>query len=559
MTRAAVTRFSPAAPWGPMPAGHWLLLVAVSGLLYGFNLGGASTLTPHETLVGGIAKQMVLDGRWAFTWIGDHAWVERPPLPQWLAALAIVLLGEATEATVRLPSALAGGGVVLVIAGLAARWFGPGVGLLSGLVQATAWYSVRHARLAGAEIELCLLVVAAIAAFVHLQAPEAAAGPALTRRRLLFWALIGATNLFKGQLFGAAMALVPCLGWLAWRRDREGLRRLISPAGIALAALIALAWPAAMAALGHGEVLLEWWRRGMLGRIDGSYFQEAQPLWYYPWSLSWQLLPWTPLLLAGAGPSLRRAWHDPDSPDRLLWCWALLPMALLSLPAHKHPHDLIYALPALSPVVALGLARIGGWARALRPRGRTGAGGAVLVIAAGVAVGAQAGAALFPDFRTDSLLLGGLAALGFAAAGAFLMGGRVGAAATALMAGVVVVSLVLKSPWLPRRDPSAADRAFLIGVAAQVPPEATLFVSGQRRITGHLFYITRAVEAAWRPSDIAGRPGTEAPFYVVVRARDEPELAALGRVTRVDQSAHARFERSAGERFTLYRVEPPPR
>ena len=92
-----------------------------------------------------------------------------------------------------------------------------------------------------------------------------------------------------------------------------------------------------------------------------------------------------------------------------------------------------------------------------------------------------------------------------------------------------------------------------------MPPEATLFVSGQRRITGHLFYITRPVEAAWRPRDIAGRPGTEAPFYVVVRARDAAKLAALGRVTQVDQSAHARFERSAGERFTLYRVEPPPR
>ena len=84
-----------------------------------------------------------------------------------------------------------------------------------------------------------------------------------------------------------------------------------------------------------------------------------QPWWYYLTTVPWQLLPWTLALLFAAGPSFARAWQRPDSPDRFIWCWGIVPIVLLSLFHGKHHHYIISCLCAFSPLCALGLLRFG--------------------------------------------------------------------------------------------------------------------------------------------------------------------------------------------------------
>jgi 4-amino-4-deoxy-L-arabinose transferase-like glycosyltransferase len=483
-----------------MPAWCWLTIAAYAGLLYGVNLGGTRALTEHEIVVAGIAKQMLRDGSWGGLWIGDLNWLEKPPLPHWLAALALAAIGDIGEAAVRLPSVLEAIGVALIVGGLAACWFGPTIGLLSGLIQASTWYMVKYARLAESDMVLCLLVAAAIASFVAMQRADAAR---VGRWRLVFWVLLGATNLSKGLLFGAVIILLTCGSWLLSRRDWPGLRRAWSPLGIVAGALVALAWPGWLIARGDGPQLLSWWGGEMGGRLDGSL--SFAPPWYYPLNMTWQLLPWTPLLLIGAGPSLAHAWRERDSGDRFFWCWAAAPIAVLSLASHKHHHYIIHALPGLSPVMAIGLMRTGRRIAAMAP--------------------------------SRPRMAGTLCA--------------------SLFAGVLAVLLLRHAPFLPNTDASRDDLAFLRRVDARVPTGERLIVTGGQPVARHVFYLDRPgrrAEGVWLPADVARYlpPGETA--HVVAHAGDAADLARIGALEVLDASAWARFETDPGRRYMLFRL-----
>jgi 4-amino-4-deoxy-L-arabinose transferase-like glycosyltransferase len=84
-----------------------------------------------------------------------------------------------------------------------------------------------------------------------------------------------------------------------------------------------------------------------------------EPWWYYLVSWMWQLLPWTGALLLAARGSWQRAVQRRRSPDRFLWCWAIVPIAVLSLSRGKHHHYILAPLCGLTPLLSLGLLRLG--------------------------------------------------------------------------------------------------------------------------------------------------------------------------------------------------------
>ena len=65
----------------------------------------------------------------------------------------------------RLPSALAATMLVLGVAVVAARHYGPGIGLIAGAVQTTTAWTVMRGRLAEADMLLACLITWAIVAF----------------------------------------------------------------------------------------------------------------------------------------------------------------------------------------------------------------------------------------------------------------------------------------------------------------------------------------------------------------------------------------------------------
>jgi 4-amino-4-deoxy-L-arabinose transferase-like glycosyltransferase len=558
---ARTSRFAPARSilakrYGPFSLGSWCLLVLIPLVLYTFNLGDARALTAHEILVAGPAKQMILDDLWLLPRIGDQFWVEKPPLPYWLAALSCRIAGTFTEANVRLPSAIAGVGVVLLVAALMARLFGETIGLLSGIVQATSTYMLAYARLAEADMLLLLILMAAISIFVFLQNPPEEYSPRLRKLWLLsFWGLIGLTNLVKGPLFGAVLTLLTCLGWLVVSYDWAKLKRVGSPTGVILATGIALAWPAWVV---HEEpAALEIWNAHLFGRAAGT-LGYTKPIWYYLTTWPTQLLPWTPLLLIGAGGSLRRAWHDRKSPDRLIWWWALSQLCLLSTSSGKHHHYLIYALPALSPVIAMGLRRtaelmVAGSHWSLN-WGRFWIWGvAPTTIVAGYFAGRAAG-----NSQPDVWVLAAMLFAGAVAVGYFTIHRRPVRTLVSFATLVLLANLYVLGSVMPRRDPSAADKQFLLAVDRDLPPGARVIATSGGEISRHIFYLNRYVEGVWYPDEIQQVVKDETTFFAITRERNRDALDRVGRTTKLTQSTFTRREHDTTDRYTLFRVDVTP-
>ncbi len=544
-------------PWGTSarPLG-WAAYVCLAGFalfVYGFNLGGFA-LTEHELPTASGARTMVLTGDWILPRLGPRLWLERPPLSQWLAALAAMLLGGFTEVTVRVPSVLAGVGIVLLVAHLASRWFGRTVGILAGMVQATTFYTLTYARLAEGDIILAVIVVAATVVFVHLQsiAPHDAAR--VRRRAILLWLLVGLSNVAKAPLLGAGLMLGPALAWLVWRRDWPGCRRLLSPAGIALALVLAAAWPVLALTRAPADVALRSLHhvlRRALGRLAGV---EPEAWWYYLSTVPWQLLPWTVAPLFVVRSSVRRAWDDRDSPDRFLWCCALLPVAVFSLFPGKHHHFLISTLPAFSPLAALGLIRCGDLIRARSPAIVRAGIVSLVVLPQAALVIAGVVARRFSPLAVEIWVAGITSAAAALLVVALSIRGRPRAALIALVAATVLISVEYHGWIQPAHDRSRLDRTFLKAVDALVPADAPLVAVGDIEIARHVFYVRSTLQMASMPSDVASRVQGAPTVFVLARGSDRDKFAPLGSVTQISQSEHSRYERTPADRFTLFRI-----
>ena len=370
----------PGARLGGMRLTYVVLLSAMA-LLPG--LGSAGRLTYHEAFVAQGAREILDSGNWGYPTIGGLPWLEKPPLPWWLVAALGRCAGGVNETVARLPSALSAMGLVLGVAMLAARHYGPGIGLLAGAVQATTAWTVMRGRLAEADILLACLVTWAIVAFDRILPNVAtqsggSSGDSTARWRLWRWVfliLLGITALVKGIGFGAVLIVSIVAGMLLWQRDLVTLRRLQLPAGWALAIAIALAWPFFMVAR-HGYGALSLWAMHVSDRLiryQGPGPFAGEPWWEYVTGLMAQALPWTPMVLAGASRSLRRALKRGDDPkcsmsvqvpavvvagDRLLWVWAVVPLGLLALAPVKNAHYAISAQVPWSIWTALALWRL---------------------------------------------------------------------------------------------------------------------------------------------------------------------------------------------------------
>ena len=140
-------------------------LIGLAALALLPGIGRSARLTYHEAFVAQGAREILMSGQWLYPTIGGLPWLEKPPLPWWMAAAFGSLRGGVDETVARLPSVLAAMALVVGIAVLAARHYGPTISLLAGAVQATTAWTVLRGRLAEADVLLACSVTWALAAF----------------------------------------------------------------------------------------------------------------------------------------------------------------------------------------------------------------------------------------------------------------------------------------------------------------------------------------------------------------------------------------------------------
>jgi 4-amino-4-deoxy-L-arabinose transferase-like glycosyltransferase len=504
-------------------------------------------LSHHEVLYTLSAREMLADGDWLVPHNLGMPWTEKPPGVQWIYALAVALSGSTSEIVVRLPSVLAGAGLACLVAALAARWFGPLAGLLSGLIQGTTLYTLRLAPLAEVEMHLTLVVAGAMACFLLACVDGPRGRSTAAWLPWLFYLCVAASCLLKG-LVGPCFVLGACVAYTLWQRDRGGVRFLLNPVGISLglAALLAWAVPAYLRCPSYLDDLVLHHFGRMRGELGGG-----KNSFYYLYTALFVLLPWTPAVVWG----LAQAWRERRLGQpfwKFALCWLVPGLALLCASAFKKSHYLSPLLPPLTILAALGLVSfVGGFRRRGWPH--------FSLRAVPVMLGCLiAGAAIILGECPDSpalVLLVAIIGTGLLASIYFENRGHGRAYLISLFGFLWLAAAWCHLMILPQYNSYREQTQFARRINACVPADTPLVSLGvwQEQIFYYLQSPARYVPPGALKESL---PRDETPIFVLAPEQRVAELEVLGAVQQLDQCSSMRwYQVSRGGRLTLYRLD----
>lgn len=536
----------------------YALLAAYALLLFGIALWGGRVLTVHEARLPQASREMLADGDWLVPKNGGRPWLERPPMPHWLTVSALATFGDG-EWVVRLPNVLAGLATVLLTARVGGLLFGRATGLLAGFALATSFQFLRYAWLAEEDIYLAAIVTTAVAWFAELEFgiwADADAGRAnwfFTNRSAPVWGLfllLGASNFVKGLCFAALLFTAAAGGWLLTARGPKVWFRYIWLGGWLLFAGLAAAWPWA-AGTNHPDLY-----RVMFGDVQDRLANAGDPVWYYLPCLLWNMLPWTPLVLVGLYATAGAAWKNRESAERFVWCWAWLPVLVLSIPAWKHHHYLVPILPAWALLAARGFApawaAIGNAPHWCRHPVAT---GTILAIAASVvtAIFGQR----YPDGRIAlGLLVPGLAVFGYLLHASMLA--RSPRPALGVLFGGVLLLAWGSHVFVGRHiDTYRAETDFLADVRAKAAPDEAVYCLAPfepLETFRILFYLRDRGRMLHNHTYLLDEKLTSRTILLLARGTDAGLLRQYGTPERLLQSPRRYKGQSPEYSWTLYRL-----
>ena len=336
-------------------ARHSILLFALLFTLYLALCTASSLWDRDEPRFSRATVEMVESGNYLVPTFNGQLRADKPILIYWLMSLPVRLLGP-SELACRLVAPVATLITALLTFWIARRLTGPKPALMAGLVlmlsplmavsgTAATTDALLLACISGAIATLLLswfqgfkvwhlpLMILALAGAILTKGPVGLAVPLLVITAVMIFAK------------GGALRPLPYLGWLVF--------------AIASATLLFLAWGLPANAATNGEFL----RLGIgkhvvdrsLNAMESHGGHSFVFYFYYLPVILMAFFPWTlylPRLFSRLSPLA------PDERGRkLLLCWGLPVILLMSLVATKLPHYILPAWPALAIATALGLQR----------------------------------------------------------------------------------------------------------------------------------------------------------------------------------------------------------
>src|SRR5213083_2457176 len=482
-------------------------LVALAVVLAALPIG-SDVYEGGEAREGLVVREMLRTGDWILPLWNGSVVPSKPPLFHWLAAGAAGLTGAGvTEHTLRAPSIVLAGLVVLLVFLAGRAWGGEQVGFLAALVLATTPQFLN----------------------------EAGGGP--TRIVLALW--LALAMLAKGPVGPGLVGLTALVSALANRRLGPALR-LVRPLPVFVFLAVAGGWyglayhhrgmdfVAKQIVSENGEALL-----------GSSRFPYRSPFFYLtplvlgglPWTL---VLPW----------ALARGWRSGDLARRHAVVWAAVVLVFFSLAPLKRAAYLLPLRPALALVVGWWLAEA---AEEERPAGSwVAVARALAVVAAAglLALAATAGAVrwgLVPSARLieqgarheiDAAMYLRVVAAAWAAIGALGLTGALAAglaaralgrarwreAALATAATVACTTVVVYGLFVPARAAQKSVKPFAHAVRDRLRPDDPLaLLAGDEEIP-FIFHVGRNVPVL-APAGARPRDDVPAGYYVLEQAR----------------------------------------
>jgi 4-amino-4-deoxy-L-arabinose transferase-like glycosyltransferase len=327
--------------------GHYLLLIIVWAALGLPDLGGPTLWDVDEGANAEASRMMLESGNYLVPTFNGELRVDKPALLYWLQVGAYRIVGV-NEWGARLPSALAALATVLLTYELARRQFGPGCGLMAGLVLASSVAFCLCGHFANPD---ALLLTCTVAAFFFFW--QGFTGPRL--RFVPVGIAMGLGVLAKGLvgivLPGAVIGLFLLWSW-QWRRLLDwGLLR-----GTGAFLLVVVPWYAWVAAETKLGFLEGFFLKHHVARYLTTLENHGGHFWYYLPVIFLGFMPWAVLMGLGcwsAWPFRGRAPAKEPPPDseiqarRFLWCWVVVYIVFFSAASTKLPN---YVLPVYLPL-----------------------------------------------------------------------------------------------------------------------------------------------------------------------------------------------------------------
>ena len=343
----------------PFTVRNSLLFFALLFTVYLTLTTGSSLWDRDEPRFSRATVEMVQSGNYLYPTFNAQLRPDKPILIYWLMSIPVRLLGP-SALSCRMVAPLATLVAAFLTVWVARRFVGKGMASLAAAMLMLTPLMAVSGTAATTDALLLACITGAISAFflswfngfktwhiplliVSLAGALLTKGPVGLAVPLL---VIAAVMTFSGK---GALRPLPYLGWLVF--------------AVACATTLFLSWGLPANAATHGEFLRIGIEKHVVGRSLNAmeshggksiafyfYYLPVLALTFFPWTL---YLPRIFSRASRVNPDLGSQTSD----LRLLLCWALPAILLMSVVATKLPHYILPAWPALAIATAIGLQR----------------------------------------------------------------------------------------------------------------------------------------------------------------------------------------------------------
>lgn len=320
-----------------------VLLLGFCAFLFFFGLSYFGLLGADEPRYAQVAREMLARHDWTTPTLGGQAWLEKPPLYYWQAALAYLSFGVSDWAA-RLPSAC-DATLLIVAVYFFLRRFRPGFELDGALMTAAAAGTIGFAR--GASTDMPMAAMFSIALLAWYAWSESGSRTYLGGS----YFFLGLATLAKGPvavLLAGAIVLIFAALQGNWRL----VRRTLWVPGIVAGAAVSLPWYIAVQ-LRNPEFFRSFIVEQNFARFGTNLYHHPQPIWFYLPVTLLALAPWTVFTIAAIGETVRAWWGErramlqsEDAFNVFLLLWLAVPVVFFSLSQSKLPGYILPAVPA---------------------------------------------------------------------------------------------------------------------------------------------------------------------------------------------------------------------
>lgn len=321
-------------------------------VLYLTGASGYDLLTDDEMRYAEAGRRMVESGDWVVPEYNGYPRYQKPILFYWLQATAQGILGSSPWSA-RLPTAVAGTLLVLLMAAVAGQVWGQRAGWWSGVVLAVMAGIVLLSRMVMTDIVLLLFLQAGLGAFYVAQLREP---PQRGPWYLAMWTAFAFGFLTKGPI----AYLLPFAFLVPWLAVRGELLATVRESrilrGLMILLIVAGPWYLAAHIVTEGDFSRHFFVTENLGRFLTNVNPHDAPPFLYFLILIPLTFPWAGLLPQVVRHALRQPLRGPfrDALPVLLVWQAALVFVVFTL---SRTRVWTYTLPMLPPLALL----IGRW------------------------------------------------------------------------------------------------------------------------------------------------------------------------------------------------------